>query len=49
MRLDMGKPSVRFKRLDDLPLDCVGEAVAQRSIDELIAHYKRSRERRSRK
>ncbi|HET8618174.1 MAG TPA: DUF1801 domain-containing protein [Acidimicrobiales bacterium] len=43
LRLDMGKSCVRFRRLDDLALDVVGEAVARTSVDDFIAIYERSR------
>jgi hypothetical protein len=43
VKLDMGKSCVRFKRLEDLPLDLVGEAVARFSVDQYIAAYERSR------
>jgi hypothetical protein len=36
-RLDMGKSCVRFAKLDDLPLDVVGRAIAAVSRDEFIA------------
>ena len=36
-RLDMGKCCLRFKRLDDIPLDIVGELVASSPVDEMIA------------
>jgi hypothetical protein len=42
-KLDMGKSCVRFKRLDDLPLDVIAQAVARTSVDEYIAMYERSR------
>jgi hypothetical protein len=42
-KLDMGKSCVRFKRLDDLALDVVGEAIARTSVDDFIAVYERSR------
>src|SRR5262245_33176004 len=42
-KLDMGRSCVRFKRLDDLPLEVVGEAVARTSVDDFIAMYERSR------
>ena len=42
-RLDMGKSCVRFRSLDDLPLDLVGEAVARTSVDEYIALYETAR------
>jgi hypothetical protein len=42
-KLDMGKSCVRFRRLDDLALDVVGEAIARTSVDHFIAGYERSR------
>lgn len=41
--LDIGKSCLRFRRLDDLPLDVVGEIVAATSVDETIARYEASR------
>jgi hypothetical protein len=38
-KLDMGKCCVRFKRLEDLPLDVVGRAIAKVPVDEFITHY----------
>jgi hypothetical protein len=38
-KLDMGKSCVRFKRLDDVALDVIGEAIARTSPDDLIAHH----------
>ncbi|MGH7481449.1 MAG: DUF1801 domain-containing protein [Longimicrobiales bacterium] len=43
--LDMGKSCVRFRKLEDLPLDVIGRAIASRSPDELIAAYEASREK----
>ena len=39
----MGKSCVRFKTLDDLPLDIIGETIAAVPVDEYIAIYERSR------
>ena len=44
-RLDMGKACVRFKKLDDLPLDLIAEAVALTSVDSFIELYEESRAR----
>jgi hypothetical protein len=41
-RLDMGKSCVRFRKVDDLPLDVVGEAVRRVSVDGYIAAYEAS-------
>ncbi len=42
-KLDMGKSCVRFKKLDDVPLDVVAEAIARTSVDDFIGWYERSR------
>ena len=36
-RLDMGKSCVRFRRLDDVPLDVLAEAVGRTTVDQLLA------------
>jgi Domain of unknown function (DU1801) len=41
--LDMGKSCLRFRSLDDLALDVVGEAVARCPVDDFLAAYERSR------
>ncbi len=35
-RLDMGKSCVRFRKLDDLPLDVVGHAIAAHNVGSFI-------------
>lgn len=42
-KLDMGKACVRFRKLDDLPLDLIGKAIARTSVAEYIASYQASR------
>ena len=42
-KLDMGKGCVRFKKLEDLPLDVVGRTVARVSVEEHIATYQATR------
>ena len=42
-KLDLGKSCVRFRRLDDLPLELVGEAIGRLSVDEFLAAYERGR------
>lgn len=32
-KLDMGKSCLRFKSLDDVPLDVIGEVIASRSVE----------------
>jgi len=39
----VGKSSVRFRRLEDLPLDLVTAAVARLAVDDYIAVYEASR------
>ncbi len=38
-RLDMGKCCLRFKSLDELPLDVIGDIVAATPVDTMIAYY----------
>ena len=42
-RLDMGKSCVRFKSIDDLPLDLIGETIARTPVDDFIALYEKAR------
>ena len=46
--LDMGKSCLRFRQLDDLPLDVIGEVVRRVPLDDFVAHYEDAR-RSSRK
>ena len=38
-KLDAGKACIRFKKLDDLALDVIGEAVGRLKPEEYIANY----------
>ncbi len=38
-KLDMGKSCIRFKKLEDLPLEVIGEAIARVPVKEFIAYY----------
>jgi hypothetical protein len=38
-RVDMGKSCVRFRTLDDLPLDLVGRAIATCSLEQFVEVY----------
>ena len=38
-KLDMGKSCIRFKRLEDLPLDIVGEAIRRTPVAKYIEIY----------
>jgi hypothetical protein len=40
-KLDMGKSCVRFKRLDDLALDVIGEAIRRMPANKHIEQYER--------
>lgn len=42
-RLDMGKSCLRFRTIDELPLDVIGREIARTPPDEYIALYERSR------
>jgi hypothetical protein len=42
-KLDMGKSCIRFKKVDDLPLDVIGDVVARLDVDRFIATYEASR------
>lgn len=42
-KLDMGKSCVRFKKLDDLALDVVSEAISRVSVDQYVAQYEAAR------
>jgi len=42
-KLDMGKSCLRFKKLEDLPLEVVDRAIASTPPDDFIAQYEASR------
>ena len=42
-RLDMGKSCVRFRRLDDLPLELIGETIARTDVESFLEHYRAAR------
>lgn len=42
-RLDMGKSCVRFRTLNDLPLDLVGRTIARTPVADFIARHEASR------
>ena len=42
-KLDMGKSCVRFKQLDDLPLELIGETIARTDLESFLAHYHAAR------
>jgi hypothetical protein len=42
-KLDMGKSCIRFKKLDDLPLEVIGKLASMTSPEEFIAMYEKAR------
>ncbi len=44
-KLDMGKSCVHFKKLDDLPVDVIAEAVSRTPVNEYIRLYEASRKK----
>jgi hypothetical protein len=45
-RLDVGKSCVRFRKLDDLPLDLIGEAIASVSMEDFVSRFEEARSAR---
>ncbi len=45
-RLDMGKSCVYFRKLDDLPLEVIGEEIARWPVDRLIEMYESATRKR---
>jgi hypothetical protein len=48
-KLDMGQSCVRFRKLEDLPLDVIGEAIARTPVDAYIAGYEKAMAKRKRR
>lgn len=44
-KVDMGKSCIRFKKVEDLPLDVIGELIAGVPADQFIARYEKSRKK----
>ena len=44
-KLDMGKSCLRFKKLEDVPLDVIGEVIASTPPEQFIARYEQAREK----
>ncbi len=42
-RIDMGKSCVRFRTIDDLPLDLIGQAIAACSMEQYVEAYDHSK------
>jgi uncharacterized protein YdhG (YjbR/CyaY superfamily) len=45
-KLDMGKSCVRFKSIEDVPLEVVGKAISRICVEDFIASYEGSRPKR---
>lgn len=39
-RLDMGKSCVRFKKIEQLPVELIGEAIGKVTVDEFLNYYR---------
>ena len=44
-RLNMGKSCVRFKSVDDLPMDLIAETIASTSVEDYIRSYEAARKK----
>ncbi len=44
-KLNMGKSCVRFKKVDDLPMELIAETIASTSVDEYIGIYEAARKK----
>lgn len=42
-KLDMGKSCVRFRKLENLPLEVIGQVIGSTTPDQFIARYEKSR------
>ena len=40
-KLDMGKSCVRFKKIDQLPVDLIGDVIARVSLDDFLDTYRK--------
>jgi hypothetical protein len=41
--LNMGKSCVRFRRLEDIPLDVIGEVISRTDVETYLRHYREAR------
>lgn len=48
-KLDVGKSCVRFKRLDDLPVDLIGKTVAATDVDRFVTEVEAARKSKKRR
>jgi hypothetical protein len=47
-KLDMGKACIRFNRVEDLPLEAIGDIIASVPVDQFISIYRQPRQTHSR-
>jgi len=41
-KIDMGKSCLRFKKMDDIPFDFIGELAAKVSVEDWISNYEKA-------
>lgn len=44
-KLDMGKSCIRFKKIDQIPYELIGQLAAQRTVDQWVECYQRALKR----
>lgn len=42
LKLDMGKSCIRFKTLENIPLDVIGEAIAKLPVKDFVTRYEKA-------
>lgn len=47
-KLDMGKSCIRFKKIDDIPYDLIGELMRKISVEEWIRYYEENLKKKTR-
>lgn len=47
-KIDMGKSCVRFKKLENLPLELIGKAIANFEVEEFVKEYENGRNSKGR-
>lgn len=41
LKMNMGKSCIRFKKLEDIPLDTIGSLISKVSLEKFIAYYEK--------
>lgn len=44
-KLDMGKSCIRFKKMDDIPFDLIGELLSKVTVEQWISEYEKNLKR----